>query len=133
VLALSPKALDRIELVNAPYIKGNITYGGIISFVSKNNDFAGIDLPASGTFINYKFLEACSENISRGPIPANLPDSRNTVYWNPDIRLSDKGSTDIHFTVPDTPGKYIILLRAISSSGLQVVGREEFEVKAGLK
>lgn len=128
ILAMSPKAIDRIELVNSPYVKGNIMYGGIISFVSKNNDFAGIDLPSSGTFINYKFLEDCSANTSREPLPANLPDSRNTVYWNPDFRISDTGSTDIHFTAPDTPGKYIILLRAMTPSGEQVIAREEFEV-----
>jgi hypothetical protein len=128
VLAMQPKALDRIELVNSPYIKGNITYGGIISFVSKNNDFAGIDLPSSGTFINYKFLEECSSNNSTEPLPANLPDSRNTVYWDPDVKILDKGPTGITFTAPDTPGKYIILLRAMTPSGEQVVGREEFEV-----
>jgi hypothetical protein len=128
VLAMQPKALDRIELVNSPYIKGNITYGGIISFVSKNNDFAGIDLPSSGTFINYKFLEECSANISEKPLPANLPDSRNTVYWDPDVRISDNGSKDIYFTTPDTPGKYIILLRALTRTGEQVIAKEEFEV-----
>ena len=128
VLALQPKALDRIELVNAPYIKGNITYGGIISFVSKKNDFAGIDLPSSGTFINYQFLEDCSLINSMEPLPANLPDSRNTVYWDPDVKISDKGPTGISFTAPDTPGKYIILLRSLTPSGEQVIAREEFDV-----
>ena len=42
---------------------GNITYGGIISFVSRKNNFAGIDLPKSGTFISYSFLEDCTETI----------------------------------------------------------------------
>jgi len=128
VLAMSPAGIDRIELVNSPYIKGNITYGGIISFVSKKSDFAGIDLPKSGTFINYKFLEECSGNLPAGPLKANLPDSRNTVYWNPDLQTDQKGSVDLSFTAPDTPGIYIILLRGMNSSGEEVSIRQEFEV-----
>jgi len=127
---MSPAGIDHIELVSSLYIKGNITYGGIISFVSRKNDFAGIDLPKSGTFINYKFLEECSGNIPAGPLPVNHPDSRNTVYWDPDVQTNDKGSTDIFFTAPDTPGKYIILLSGIGESGKDVIVREEFEVIA---
>jgi len=128
VLSMSPREIDRIELVNSPYVKGNITYGGIISFVSKKNDFAGIDLPSSGTFINYRFLEECSENVPAGPFRINLPDSRNTIYWDPDVQTNDKGSANISFTAPDTPGKYIILLSGMSISGEEISVRNEFEV-----
>ncbi|MBC8315035.1 MAG: hypothetical protein ISR57_07155 [Bacteroidales bacterium] len=76
ILAMSPLYIERIELVNSPYVKGNITYGGIISFVSKKNDFAGIDLPASGTFVNYSFLEECTEHIPLDPSPDNIPESK---------------------------------------------------------
>jgi hypothetical protein len=128
ILALSPKAIDRIELVDAPYVKGNITYGGIISFVSRKNDFAGIDLPASGTFVNYKFLEQCFQNISSGPVPENVPDSRNTVYWNPDVRTDDRGSAELLFTAPDTPGKYIAMLTEMGLQGEIIKVVKEFEV-----
>ena len=128
ILAMSPKMIDRIELVNSPYIKGNITYGGIISFVSKNKDYAGIDLPASGTFINYKFLEACSDDLAKYPSADNLPDSRNTIYWDPDVQTNESGSADIFFTAPDTPGKYIIVITGMGFQGEGVISREEIEV-----
>ncbi len=48
VLAVSPRLIERIEIVNAPYIRGNVTFGGIISLISKNNDLGYIDLPSSG-------------------------------------------------------------------------------------
>lgn len=128
ILAMSPKAIDRIELVDAPYVKGNITYGGIISFLSKKNNFAGIDLPTSGTFINYKFLEDCSQNIISGELPANIPDSRNTIYWNPNVQTDEKGSAEISFTAPDTPGKYIIVLKCMDGIGEDYFIREEINV-----
>ncbi|MFH1159519.1 MAG: hypothetical protein V1733_01045 [bacterium] len=127
ILAMSPLEIERIELVDCPYVKGNITYGGIISFVSKKNDFAGIDLPTSGTFVNYRFLEECTENIPPGPSPGNIPDSRNTVYWNPAVQTNDDGTAGISFPAPDTPGKYYILLRGMSLTG-EVVLTEEMIV-----
>lgn len=130
VLAMSPAGIDRIELVNSPYVKGNITYGGIISFVSKKNDFAGINLPKSVTFINYNFLNECSGNITSSTLPDHFPDSRNTVYWNPDVQTDDSGSADIFFSAPDTPGKYIILLRGMNRKGEVIMTREDLEVAA---
>jgi hypothetical protein len=128
ILAMSPRLIDRIELVNEPYVKGNITYGGIISFISKKSDFAGIDLPASGTFINYKFLEACSGEIRAGQSAGHLPDSRNTIFWVPEVRTDDKGSAEYSFTAPDTPGNYIVVLRGMNKSGEVILVKEEIEV-----
>jgi hypothetical protein len=117
ILAMSPRLISRIELVNSPYIKGNITYGGIISFFSKNSDFAGIDLPSSGSFINYQFLEEIHRDILQEVHAGNIPDARNTVYWNSDLSLEESGATEIRFTMPDTPGKYIIVFRGFASCG----------------
>jgi len=128
ILAMQPGEIDRIELVSAPYIKGEMVYGGIIGFISKNNDFAGIDLPASGTFINYSFLEACADTIPPGPFPAHIPDARNTLYWDPDIKFNDTGVSEIVFSAPDTPGTYIVLLRETGRNGVTVVGNKRIEV-----
>jgi len=57
ILAVPPIAIDRIEMINEPYLKGGTLYGGIISIYSKKGDFAGVELPASGIFIKYRFLE----------------------------------------------------------------------------
>jgi hypothetical protein len=123
ILAMSPRQIKQIELINAPYVKGNITYGGIISFISKNDDFAGIDLPASGTFINYQFLAESPDKMPQGPLPGNIPDTRNTVYWNPDLKMDDEGDALIRFTAPSEPGNYVIV---VVGSGF--ICRKEFEV-----
>ncbi|MCX6249569.1 MAG: hypothetical protein NTX61_02345 [Bacteroidetes bacterium] len=130
IVAMPPRNIDRIELVNSLYIKGNTTYGGIISFVSKKNDFAGINLSKSGTFVNYSFLEKCAENISSGPSSINIPDSRNTVYWNPAVQTHNDGTASISFPAPGTPGKYDILLRGMSNTGEVELRKETIVVKA---
>ncbi len=129
ILGMPPSEIERIELVNAPYVKGNITYGGIISFISRKNDFASIDLPTSGTFVNYRFLEQCADVIPASPAAGNIPDSRNTVYWNPAVQLTGEGTADVSFQAPDTPGRYTILLRRMTRSGQVLLTEETIVVK----
>lgn len=128
VLAMSPREIERIELINTPFVKGEIIYGGIISFVSKNADFAGIDLPNSGTFINYSFLEICNPVMPSENLNTIYPDSRNTIYWNPALETNIKGKTEIIFTAPETPGKYVVLLRTLDRTGNISGYKTEFEV-----
>ena len=88
------------------------------------------DLPSSGTFVHYQFLEECTENIPLVPASAHLPDSRNTVYWNPAVHTDDNGTAGISFTTPDTPGRYSILLRGITPTGEVVLTEEKIVVTA---
>lgn len=128
VLAMSPHQIERIELVSSTYIKGNLTYGGIISFISKGNDFAGIDLPGSGTFINYRFLEKGTAVTNTSSIPENIPDARNTVFWDPDVSVDLNGNAEISFSAPDTPGKYLVIMRALKADGSFESSQAEFTV-----
>jgi hypothetical protein len=115
-------------MFNAPYLKGQIMYGGIISFISRNNDFAGIDLPASGTFINYSFYNDCHVNTDGSPGSVYIPDGRNTIYWDPALVTNSTGRSTITFTTPDTPGSYLILLRGVDRYGKEFSSFARIEI-----
>ena len=117
VLAISPTNISRIEVVNMLYVKGDQTYGGIINIITKHGDFGGIDLPSSGVFINYGFLADNSHYPGIHPLPVHYPDTRNTLYWEPQLKLNKNNSSKVSFTVSDTPGKYLIVLNGINSKG----------------
>lgn len=117
ILALSPKNISRIDVVNVPYKIGDMKYSGIVNIVSKKGDFAGIDLPNSGVFLNYAFLQNnCHCAITTHELK-NHPDTRNTLYWNPDIHLNPGNEIHFSFKTADTPGKYAIVLQGISMNG----------------
>ncbi|HJZ41205.1 MAG TPA: hypothetical protein VJ203_12625 [Bacteroidales bacterium] len=118
LLDLSPQKISRIEIVNKPYVKGNLTYGGIISIISREGDFAGIDLPASGVFINYGFLEYDRVEGRNDQVAAHIPDSRNTLYWEPDVALDSPDTANISFITADTPGDYLVVLRGVGRQGV---------------
>jgi len=129
ILGISPRDIERIELVDAPYIKGQMTYGGIINFISKDLDFAGIDLPESGTFINYSFFQENKREVRDNPALTNLPDTRNTVFWETGLLTGLQKGTSVTFTAPDTPGKYLVVFRVILGDGTERTTFTEFEVK----
>jgi hypothetical protein len=118
VLAVSPRLIERVEIVNAPYIRGNVTFGGIISLISRNNDLGYIDLPSSGLLVNYRMLDLPLENHAMDPVSdPRLPDVRNTLYWNPGIHLQPGEEQHVSFYTSDTKGTYEILLRGIDEKG----------------
>ncbi len=117
ILAIAPRNISRIEIVNQLYVKGGQTYGGIISIISKKGDFAGIDLPSTGIFINFRFLTQDSCKPIPEMVPADLPDTRNTILWKPGISLKDTGTDTFSFSAPYTPGKYSIILEGVLPEG----------------
>jgi len=130
ILAVSPRLIDRIEIVNAPYIRGNVTFGGIISLISKNNDLGYIDLPSSGLLVKYRMLDVPgSDTIQNGVIDPRLPDVRNTLYWNPGLKLDSDMEEQINFRTSDLKGEYEILFRGTDSSGAFFEKRVPFSVE----
>lgn len=129
VLAVSPQNIQRIEVVKEDYIKGGQTYGGIISIISRKGDFAGIDLPSTGIFVNYQFLDDTRCISSRFDNAAAHPDSRNTVVWKPGITIPNGKTEKFNFTVPETPGKYNIVIQGITLKGEVFTEISDFEVK----
>lgn len=113
ILALPPHRISRIELVNEPYIRGGITYQGVVSIFSKKGDFAGIDLPATGVLLGYDFMY---NNSARTEINSsqNTPDARNTLFWNPNYELNEE---TFSFSTSDSYGDYLIVLRGVYEDG----------------
>ena len=99
------------------YAKGDETFGGIINIISRHGDFAGIDLPSSGIFIRYAFLAEESQPRASSSLPPSFPDTRNTLFWDPELELSGEGHAEVSFAVSDTPGRYIIVLSSVNLKG----------------
>jgi len=118
VLDVSPRLIDRVEIINAPYIRGNVTFGGIISIISRNNDLGYIDLPSSGLLVNYQMLDLPidSSHLSAS-MDQRLPDVRNTLYWNPGVEIQPDETRQFTFSTADASGDYEILIRGIDSAG----------------
>ncbi|WP_159517870.1 hypothetical protein [Sunxiuqinia indica] len=129
VLSLPPERIQRIEVILSPFIRGDVTYGGVVSFFSRKGDLAGIDLPATGRFINYNMLSEGSRNIADKKLTdEHVPDLRNCLYWNPSVQLDETGSTSIRFNTGDNTGEYIIVVHAVDQSGAINLATKEIRI-----
>lgn len=116
VLAVSPKQIERIEIINAPYIKGAYTYGGIIHLISKEGYFADIDLPENGLFLDYQFFTPEKTQLENKKGSHENPETANTIYWNPKVTASDL-KNGISITTPALAGNYELVVRGVTPDG----------------
>jgi hypothetical protein len=129
VMELQPDKIERIEVVTMPYVHGDIIFGGIISLFSKKGDLAGIDLPAVGRFITYSMLS--KDFVIETPDLKNqhVPNLRNCLYWNPDLKIKGYETSKISFNTGDNTGDYTIVIRSINNAGKTKVTATEITVK----
>ena len=129
VLELQPDKIERIEVVTVPYVRGDIIFGGIVCLFSKKGDLAGIDLPSVGRFITYDMLSR--EFATKTPDTKNprVPDLRNCLYWNPDLKLKGTEPAEISFNTGDSSGDYLIVVRGIDQTGKVKIATKEITVE----
>jgi len=135
VLALSPEKIERIDLINEVYLKGNVAFGGILAIYSKKGDMAGIDLPEGSYFFDYHSFYPPLASASPGILKSNpaetgrIPDTRNTLCWRSDLQLIKGNPLEIPFKAPETPGEYVILVRGLDPGGKVLSATARFRVE----
>lgn len=130
VISIAPEKISRIDVIDEVYVKGNMTYGGVINLISREGNMAGIDLPGGSYFFDYLALHPVDSAIERTPAPGDLvPDSRNTLLWIADLVLERGTAMDIAFKAPEYPGEYVVLVRSVTGPGQVLSATARFVVE----
>ena len=129
ILSISPKSMNRIEVVNQYYQLGDAVFGGIINFITNNNDFGGLDFASSSLVINYSFLNEYKA-FDNGVFDVNLsvPDTRTTLYWNPEPKIVD-GNIKVECRASDVALTYSIVVKGINKDGKEFYFTQDFIVE----
>ena len=134
MLKMSPERIERIDVTDRIYAKGDLLFGGILNLISRKGDMAGIDLPKNSYFFNFdgfvqndnKMLSVI-ENQTSDP---RIPDVRNCLYWNPSVRIVPGTTTKIEFQTSDRTGNYMIVVRGVTDEGTIIEGISVFYVES---
>lgn len=118
VLAMNPKLVQKIEIINQAYIHGNQIYGGVIHIITRKGDFGNLKFPESGQYLNYLFYSFNMSNLQ------TQQDFSNTIFWKTDL----KDFSDIHLQTPLFSGKYLIMIQGIDKNGEHVWEAQEIQV-----
>ena len=134
VLNIPSDKIEKIDVLNTEYYILDIVLGGIINIITHNGDLSVIefDKPVfrqefeallSGSDFNSPDYSDISQKESR------IPDFRNTLYWNPDVRTDANGRAVVEFYTSDEPGDYKMLVEGYSSDGQRASATILFSVK----
>lgn len=130
VMAISPEKIRKIDVINEVYVKGSLTYGGVISIYSRKGDMAGIDLPSGSYFFDFQALQSTRPKMVQAFDERDrVPDVRNTILWLDDVLLERGKIREITFQAPSRPGEYLILVRGLVVPGEVLSATARFRVE----
>ena len=124
----SAKHIEKIDLINEPYLYGPKTFSGLASFTTIFEDFKS---SASGNYIRELTLERPQPNKiyfqpDHSKSQSRIPDYRHQLLWLPEI----SGETqNISFYTSDVKGIFEIEIQGFTETGTQVSWSGSFEVK----
>lgn len=126
------KASDiyKICTINTGYAYGNKLYSGLISFITKKQDF---ESKLNGDFIVKRKIELpllkknyFKPNYTDKSILDRIPDYRYQLLWLPEL---DINASNISFYTSDKIGKFEIVIEGFSDEGIPVYLKKYFVVE----
>ena len=133
-LKIIPQKLKSIEIIDHGYVIGKNKFNGILSVVSNNSDMAGIDLPPNAMFLNFelfnKYIFQPDIVTNTPPSVDRVPNRRNCLYWNPELKCKPQQESGFSFYTCDIPGEYQIIVQSYNSTTKSLeTFTSEFEVE----
>lgn len=131
---LDPGKVEKIEVVQTPYLIGDLVLHGIVNVITRAGDFSNITMPDFAAVLPYKVVDdpyvfSPSDHNNEPAALKRIPDLRNTIYWDPSVKTSINGEADIEFFASDAEGVYTINIQGISADGKKISVNKKFQVK----
>lgn len=134
LMQYDPLKINRLDVMARRYILGNTNFDGIASFTSYKGDLTGFELDPRAIVVDYEAIQLqrkfyAPEYETEQQIKSHLPDFRNLLLWDPEVKTDSLGKQTISFYTSDLPGKYVVVLQGMSNNGLTGSAVSIFEVK----
>lgn len=132
LMKIPPVLVDRIEVINEPYIHGDFVLNGVVMVYTKTENFAGVRFPDGSVFLDYQTIMPTAkfpamDYVDEQKRESRRPDFRNLLYWNPELILSGQPDT-VSFFTSDHTGDYEVIVRGFTAEGVPCFGTASFKV-----
>ncbi|NML66082.1 hypothetical protein HHL22_12785 [Hymenobacter sp. RP-2-7] len=137
IMAFDPLKIKRLDVMANRYFLGSQTYDGVVSYVTYKGDLGGFPLNPRALIEEYEGLQVPREfyapRYDTDPQrQSRLPDLRNLLYWNPDLRLAANQPQTLDFFTGDQAGRYLVVVQGLGADGKPGSTSFSFEVKPAL-
>lgn len=131
IMKVPPAYVEKISVINSPLILGENVIKGIIMIFTNTDDFAGVSMPPSSSFLKYRTLEPsyvfkANEYDTKEEANSTAADFRTLLYWNPELIIDS--DTSLQFFTSDHTSYYDVIIRGRTTKGREAYGHAEFSV-----
>ncbi|HVN58659.1 MAG TPA: hypothetical protein VMT63_10200 [Bacteroidales bacterium] len=119
---LDPELVEKIDIILDKYFVGDYIFYGLVNVITRAGDYSNVALPEKALRLKYRVIDpeaifTVPDFTARGNAMENIPDFRNTLYWNPSMKPSADGKYRASFNAPDLSGKYVIDIQGLTADG----------------
>ncbi|WP_157886917.1 hypothetical protein [Hymenobacter sp. PAMC 26628] len=137
VMAFDPLKIKDLDVMASRYFLGPAVYDGVVSYTTYQGDLGGFPLNPRALIEEYEGLQVPREFYAprydtEAQQRSRLPDLRNLLYWNPDVRLAARQPQELKFFTSDQAGRYLVVVQALAPNGQTGSTTFTFEVKPAL-
>jgi hypothetical protein len=134
IMAFDPLKIRKLEVVANRYFLGQQVYDGVVSYTTYKGDLGGFPLNPHSLIEEYEGLQAPREFYTprydtEAQQHSRLPDLRNLLYWNPDVRLASGQPQALDFFSSDQAGRYLVVVQGLTPDGRPGSTSFSFDVK----
>lgn len=122
IIAFDPLKVEKIETVKRRFHMGYLDCHGIVSCTTYDGDLAGFSLNKKALVMEFEGIQSLKQYYSPKYASAaekrsTTPDFRNTLYWNPSIKMDSESNHLVDFYTSDDANNYEIRINGISKDG----------------
>ena len=122
IMAFDALKIKRLDVMANRYFLGQQVHEGVVSFATYKGDLAGFPLNPHALIEEYEALQVPREFYAPRYETAEqqrsrLPDLRNLLYWNADLRLTPGQPQTLDFYTGDQAGRYLLVVQGLGADG----------------
>ncbi|MBN1186157.1 MAG: hypothetical protein JXB49_28010 [Bacteroidales bacterium] len=120
--SLGSKKIKRIDVCSSNILFGDLSFFGIVAIYTYDNVIPENYLRDNAFVFRYEVhnpLNIPEDNSlnTAYQVPANIPDFRKILYWNPSLNIKDKQALKLEFYTSDLRTCYEVNIQGITSKG----------------
>lgn len=127
-LEYDPLLLEAVEIYPYSIVTGERIFGGSANFITKKGNLSGADFDKRTKVMSFKGVEF-PMRFTPESIGDNIPDYRQTLYWNPIVNCSSEDSLKIICPAPSYPGTFRIRVEGFDKDGKYICQEKDFKVR----
>lgn len=123
-----PALVESITLYPNQYAFGPVYFCGLAFFKTYTGQHSALDLGRSIRIQDYQGVQN-HRTMGVVPVDSRLPDLRHTLYWNPEVTLSNQSPVTLEGRTGDLAGSYTVVVEGLSVTGKPFLSTATFTVQ----